>query len=72
MLPADAGCVVDNVETMINIYQAVAEGKPSMDRVVTVSGDAINEPGNFKVPFGTNQAETCRSSGSDLRWIRRK
>ena len=63
MLPADAGCVVDNVETMINIYQAVAEGKPSMDRVVTVSGDAINEPGNFKVPFGTNQAELVEAAG---------
>ena len=63
MLPADAGCVVDNVETMINIYQAVAEGKPSMERVVTVSGDAINEPGNFKVPFGTNQAELVEAAG---------
>lgn len=41
MLPADAGCVVDNVETMINIYQAVVEGKPSIERIVTVSGDAV-------------------------------
>ena len=57
MLPADAGCVVDNVETMINIYQAVAMGRPSIDRVVTVSGDAVNEPGNFKALFGTNQME---------------
>ena len=47
MLPADAGCVVDNVETMINIYQAVVEGKPSIERIVTVSGDAINEPGTI-------------------------
>ena len=63
MLPADAGCVVDNVETMINIYQAVAEGRPSIDRVVTVSGDAVNEPGNFKVLFGTNQAELVEAAG---------
>lgn len=63
MLPADAGCVVDNVETMINIYQAVAEGRPSIDRVVTVSGDAVNEPGNFKVLFGTNQAELIEAAG---------
>ena len=48
MLPADAGCVVDNVATMISIYQAVAEGKPSMERIVTVSGDAVNEPGNLR------------------------
>ena len=63
MLPADAGCVVDNVETMINIYQAVALGRPSIDRVVTVSGDAVNEPGNFKALFGTNQMELVEAAG---------
>ncbi len=63
MLPADAGCVVDNVATMISIYEAVAEGKPSMERVTTVSGDAVNEPGNFRVPFGLNQAELIDAAG---------
>lgn len=63
MLPADAGCVVDNVATMISIYQAVAEGKPSMERIVTVSGDAVNEPGNFKVPFGISHEELVEASG---------
>ena len=63
MLPADAGCVVDNVATLISIYQAVAEGKPSMERVVTVSGDAVNEPGNFRVLFVTNQAELVEAAG---------
>ena len=63
MLPADAGCVVDNVATMISIYQAVVEGKPSMERVVTVSGDAVEKPGNFRVPFGMNQAELVEAAG---------
>lgn len=63
MLPADAGCVVDNVETMINIHQAVVKGIPSMERIVTVSGDAVNEPSNFKVLFGTNQAELVEAAG---------
>lgn len=63
MLPADAGCVVDNVATMISVYEAVAEGRPSMERVTTVSGDAVNEPGNFKVPFGLNQAELIEAAG---------
>ena len=63
MLPADAGCVVDNVATLISIYQAVSEGKPSMERIVTVSGNAVNEPGNFKVPFGINQAELVEAAG---------
>ncbi|MFV0362169.1 MAG: electron transport complex subunit RsxC [Suipraeoptans sp.] len=63
MLPADAGCVVDNVETIINIYYAVAEGKPLMDRVTTVSGDAVNEPGNYKVMIGTNVQDLIIASG---------
>ena len=34
-----------------------------MDRIVTVSGDAVHEPGNFKVPFGMNQAELIEAAG---------
>ncbi len=63
MLPADAGCVVDNVETMITINRVITEGKPSMERVVTVSGNAVNEPGNFLVPFGISQAELVEAAG---------
>ena len=51
MLPADAGCIVDNVETLIAINQAVRFGKPLMERVVTVSGDDIQNPGNLRVPI---------------------
>lgn len=63
MLPADAGCVVDNVETMIAIHTAVVEGKAVTERIVTLSGDAVNEPGNFKVLFGTNHKEVIEAGG---------
>lgn len=63
MLPADAGCVVDNVETMIAIHTAVIEGKAVTERIVTLSGDAVNEPGNFKVLFGTNHKEVIEAGG---------
>ncbi|MEG0354970.1 MAG: electron transport complex subunit RsxC [Lachnospiraceae bacterium] len=63
MLPADAGCVVDNVETMIGIHNAVIHGLPLMERVVTVSGNAVKEPGNFKVLFGMNQMEVVEAAG---------
>lgn len=63
MLPADAGCIVDNVETIVSIHRAVAEGKPLMERVVTVSGDAVEKPGNFKVLLGTNQQELVEAAG---------
>ncbi|MDY5665472.1 MAG: RnfABCDGE type electron transport complex subunit C, partial [Blautia sp.] len=38
MLPADVGCVVDNVETVASIYDAVILGRPIMKRVFTVTG----------------------------------
>ena len=63
MLPADAGCVVDNVETMIAIHTAVVEGKAVTERIVTLSGDAVKEPGNFKVLFGTNHQEVIEAGG---------
>lgn len=63
MLPAEAGCVVDNVETLIAIYQAVVNGRPSIERIVTVSGDAVNEPGNFKVPLGIDHKELIEAAG---------
>ncbi len=63
MLPADAGCIVDNVETIIHIYNAVIKGRPSMDSIVTVSGDGVKSPGNFKVHFGTNQRELIAAAG---------
>ena len=34
-----------------------------MERVVTVSGDAVAEPGNFRVPFGINQQELVEAAG---------
>ena len=63
MLPADAGCVVNNVDTVIAIYHAVMEGKPLMHRIVTVTGDAISQPQNFKVRIGTNYHELVEEAG---------
>ena len=63
MLPADAGCVVDNVETLCAIHNAVINGRPLMDRITTVSGDGVNEPGNFRVLIGMNQREVVEAAG---------
>ena len=63
MLPADAGCVVNNVDTVVAIYYAVFEGKPLMERIVTVTGDAIKHPRNFKVRIGTNYHELIEEAG---------
>lgn len=63
MLPADAGCVVDNVDTVVAIRAAVLEGKPLMERIVTVTGDAVADPRNFKVHIGTNYSELIEEAG---------
>lgn len=63
MLPADVGCVVNNVDTIVAIYHAVIEGKPLMHRIVTVTGDAIESPQNFIVRIGTNYHELVEEAG---------
>lgn len=63
MLPADAGCIVDNVDTVISIYNAVANSTPLIRRIVTVTGDAIANPQNYNVRTGTNYAELLEASG---------
>ncbi len=63
MLPADVGCIVHNVDTIYSIYEAVREGKPLITRIVTVSGDAIENPCNLKVRTGTSYAELVEAAG---------
>ena len=48
MLPADAGCIVDNVDTVASIYMAVCKSTPLMRKIITITGDAVAEPQNFK------------------------
>ena len=57
MLPADAGCIVDNIDTVISIYQAVAKSTPLMRRIVTVTGDCVAEPANYEVKTGMHYSE---------------
>lgn len=63
MLPADAGCIVHNVDTIFSIYMAVIEGKPLTKRIVTVTGDGVKEPNNFYVWLGTNYRQLLEAAG---------
>ena len=63
MLPADVGCVVNNVDTIVAIYRAVMEGRPLTERIVTVTGDAIRNPANFRVRIGTSYQELLEAAG---------
>ena len=52
-LPLEKGVVVSNVSTVKAIYDAFFEGKPLIERVVTVSGEEARNIGNYKIKFGT-------------------
>lgn len=63
MLPADVGCVVNNVDTIVAVYRAVMEGRPLMERIVTVTGDAVANPRNFRVKIGTSYQDILEAAG---------
>ncbi len=66
MLPADAGCIVDNVATLVAIYNAVRYGRPLINRIFTVTGDAVCEPRNFYISIGTSYKELLDEAGGLL------
>ncbi|MCD8366384.1 MAG: electron transport complex subunit RsxC [Clostridiales bacterium] len=63
MLPADAGCIVDNTDTVVAIYNAVKLGRPLMRRIVTITGDAVVNPANYSIYIGTSYQELVEAAG---------
>ncbi len=62
-LPATVGCAVFNAGTTAAVYDAVVEGKPLTQRVVTLTGDALAQPRNVQVPFGTPLLHLVEEAG---------
>jgi len=52
-LPLDIGCIMYNVGTCYAVADAIIEGKALTERVVTVTGEAINKPQNVWAKIGT-------------------
>jgi electron transport complex protein RnfC len=68
-LPMAVGVVVQNVTTTIGIADAVIRGLPVVDRIVTVSGLAVREPRNLRVPLGatwTDLLDFCGGATPEL------
>ncbi len=63
MLPADVGCIVNNVDTAAAVYRMACESTPSIERIITVTGDAISEKKNFSVRIGTSYKELIEAAG---------
>jgi len=64
-IPADIGVMCQNVGTAAAVAQAVLEGKPLISRVVTITGDAVREPGNFEALIGTPVSWLLNQAGLD-------
>jgi len=62
-LPADVGCLVFNVSTLENIWRAIIDGMPVLDRIISVTGDAVKSPKNIMVPLGTSVRELIDAAG---------
>ena len=62
-LPADVGACVSNVSTVKAIADAIKTGMPLVERVTTVTGSYIPNPGNFIVKIGTSAAELVEACG---------
>ncbi len=53
-LPADVGVVVANISTTKAVADAIKTGMPLIERVASITGEYIANPGNFLVKIGTN------------------
>jgi electron transport complex protein RnfC len=62
-LPADVGCIVDNVGTILAIGRAVLYREPLFRHVMTVTGEAVREPSNFIARDGTSFQELIEAAG---------
>lgn len=62
-LPVSTGAIVQNVGTAFAVYEAVQKNKPLVDRVVTVTGDHIAKPGNYRVRLGMSMHELIDMAG---------
>lgn len=62
-LPIAVGAVVQNVGTVYAVYEAVMKHKPLFERVVTVTGKSLKEPGNYLCRIGTPISQLIEAAG---------
>ena len=63
-LPADVGCIVSNLTSMLKMYQYVKTGMPMVSKAVTVDGNCIEKPQNLEVPIGTMLSDVIEYCGT--------
>lgn len=62
-LPMDVGCVVQNVASAAAVAEAVIKGRPSIERITTVTGEPLVNPGNWRFRIGTPISKAIELAG---------
>lgn len=62
-LPAEVGCLVQNVGTAVAMHEAASMGKPLYERVLTVTGQGVANPSNFLAKIGTPISVLIEAAG---------
>ena len=62
-LPSAIGAMVQNVATAANVAAVFKTGHPLIERIITVTGRGIRNPGNWKIPFGTKLRDVIEHCG---------
>ena len=62
-LSAELGILVQNVATCIAVFSTLRFGRPLTHRVITISGEAIEQPGNVLAPIGMPVSEIIAQCG---------
>lgn len=62
-LPIEVGAVVNNAGTAYAVYEAVQKNKPLIERVVTITGKSVKNPGNYLVRIGTPVSDLIEAAG---------
>ncbi len=68
-IPPQFGILCINVATVFAIYQALYLAQPLIDRVVSITGEAIKFPKNVRVLIGTSIEELMNQLNEDLTQI---
>jgi len=64
-IPSKIGIVCINLATSASIYRSVYLGEPLISRVITITGDAVNKPGNVEALFGTPLSDLLEDAELD-------
>ena len=64
-MPPDVGIIVNNSETLFNVYNALFLGRPTTTKFVTVYGEETDTK-VYEVPIGAAMTEILRIAGTDI------